>query len=227
MSDSAVTLEHSAPTRGRTLDYAAAVYDWLSPLMTFGHEKRMGCNALRLMALTGSEKILDVGCGTGTLTMEAAKQLYLKKGGKIIGLDAAAKMIRLARQKAKRFPQVQFDVAAAERLPYADEHFDIALSTFFFHHIDMELKVTTLNEMWRVLKNGGKAIIVDVDIPTNLFGKICAWSGYVLFQQNEIRENINGKLRDAMRQSRFETFTWISTHLGYVSTFILQKGNRQ
>lgn len=223
MSECIMT-EKSALTRGRTLDYAAPVYDWLSPLMTFGYENRMGGDALKLMSLKGNEKVLDVGCGTGTLTVQIGRQLCRDKGGCIVGIDAAARMIQLARKKAQGLDQVQFDVAAAERLNYGDGVFDVAVSTFFFHHIDMELKVAAMNEMWRVLKNGGKAIVVDVDTPTTLFGKICAWSGYVLFRQNEIKENIEGKLRQAMRQSRFETFTEVSAHLGYVTTFILQKG---
>jgi ubiquinone/menaquinone biosynthesis C-methylase UbiE len=215
----------SAPTRGRTLDYAASVYDWLSPLMTFGHEKKMGQIALELMEIKGHEKIIDIGCGTGTLTLSAGQKLSADKGGHIIGIDAAAKMIALARKKIAAMPQVRFDVSAAEKLGYQDESFDLALSTFFFHHIDIELKLAALNEIWRVLKKGGKAVIVDVDIPTTLFGKICAWSGYILFHQEEIRENIEGKLRAMMRQSHFGHYQFISSHLGYVSIFVLQKGS--
>ena len=217
--------ECSAVTRGRTLDYAAPLYDWLSPLMTFGHEKRIGEKALGLLNLKGSEKIIDVGCGTGTLTIGAGRLLSAEKGGLIVGVDAASKMIQRARKKAAGMRQIQFDVAAAERLPYDDESFDHALSTFFFHHIDAELKLKALNEMWRVLKKGGIAVIADVDTPTNLFGKICAWSGYVLFHQDEIKENIKGKLKDTMRQSRFGDFTVISRHLGYISLFLLKKAD--
>jgi ubiquinone/menaquinone biosynthesis C-methylase UbiE len=220
-----VTNGCSAPTRGRTLDYAASVYDWLSPLMTFGHEKRMGQIALELLNLKGHEKIIDIGCGTGSLTIEAGRRLSPEKDGHIIGIDAAAKMITLARKKAVEMPQVRFDISAAEKLDYEDQAFDLALSTFFFHHIDAELKKIALNEMWRVLKKGGKAVIVDVDTPTTLFGKICAWSGYILFRQEEIKENIEGKLRQAMRLSRFGDFQFISSHLGYVSIFVLHKGS--
>jgi len=215
--------ERSAPTRGRTLDYAASVYDCLSPLMTFGHEKRMGQTALDLLAPKGYEKIIDIGCGTGTLTIDAVKRLSAEKGGMAVGIDAAAKMIMLAKKKSDGIKNIQFDIFAAEALGYDDETFDLALSTFFFHHIDMELKIKALDEMWRVLKKGGRAVVVDVDTPVNLFGKICAWSGYILFQQNEIKENIQGMLRDAMRRSKFEDFKFVSTHLGYVSIFILEK----
>jgi ubiquinone/menaquinone biosynthesis C-methylase UbiE len=215
--------ECSAPTRGRTLDYAASVYDALSPLMTFGHEKHIGRMVLQRMNLKGHERILDVGCGTGTLTIEAGRQLSAKTGGTITGIDAAVRMVRLARKKADGCVHIRFDVAAAERLPYAGESFDLAMSTFFFHHVDMELKVIALNEMWRVLKDGGTALIADVDTPTTLFGKVCAWSGYLLFQQDQIKENIQGRLKEAMRQSRFGDYTAVSSHLGYVTLFELRK----
>lgn len=214
----------SAPTRGRTLDYAAAVYDILSPPMTFWQEKRLGRLAAQSLNLKGSEKVLDVGCGTGSLTIDIAKKLDHGKGGFIVGIDAAAKMIVRARKKAAGFSHIQFDTAAAERLSYPDETFDAALSTFFFHHVDYELKIAALNEMWRVLKSEGKAVIVDVDIPTSLFGKLCAWSGYILFHQQEIRENIEGKLRQAITASRFHSYKITSSHQGYISIFILQKG---
>lgn len=217
--------ECSAPTRGRTLDYAAGVYDLLSPPMTFCQEKRMGRVAVSLLQLRGNEKIIDIGCGTGSLTIEIGRKQVMEKGGWIVGVDAAAKMIRRARRKASGLQQVQFDIAAAEQLGYPNEMFDGAISTFFFHHIDYELKVAALNEMWRVLKNGGKAVIVDVDTPTNWFGKICAWSGYVLFRQKEIRENIEGKLRQAIVASKFSQYKLVSSHQGYISIFILQKGN--
>jgi ubiquinone/menaquinone biosynthesis C-methylase UbiE len=217
--------EHSAPTRGRTLDYAASVYDTLSPLMTFGHERRIGRTVMERMAIKGHERIIDVGCGTGTLTVEIGRELSAENGGMIVGIDAAARMIRMARRKADSLPQVRFDVVAAEGLPYRDESFDMAISTFFFHHIDMGLKTMALNEVWRVLGKGGLALIADVDIPTSLFGKACAWSGYLLFHQDQIRENIRGGLREAMNQSRFGGYTCDSSYLGYVTLFELRKGN--
>lgn len=214
----------SAPTRGRTLDYAAGVYDLLSPPMTFWQEKRLGRFAAGLLNLKGNEKLIDLGCGTGSLTIEIGQKLCAEKGGWIVGIDAAAKMIQLARRKSAHLKQVQFDIAAAEQLSYPSDTFDAAISTFFFHHVDYELKTAALNEMWRLLKHGGKAVIVDVDMPTSLFGKICAWSGYILFRQDQIRENIEGKLRQAMTASPFRHFQLVSSHQGYISIFILQKG---
>lgn len=215
---------HEAPplqTSGRTLDHAAAVYDVLSPLMTFGMERKFRKAAIRLLELSGSEAVLDVGCGTGTLTMEIAS--VLNRGGRITGVDAAPKMIEVAQRKAAGISNIAFAAALAEKLPYPDQSFDRAVSTFFFHHVDYGLKVRSLNEMYRVLKPGGIAVVVDVDVPTNLWGQICAWSGYVLFRQDEIKENIRGRLREAFEASAFNRWEQISHHSGYISIFKLWK----
>ena len=90
----------SAPaTRGRTLDHAAGLYDWLSPAMMFWQEGRLGREAQRLLALRGDERVLDVGCATGWLTRRIAAALTAPDAC-AVGLDAAPKMIAAARRKA-------------------------------------------------------------------------------------------------------------------------------
>lgn len=209
-------------TDGVTLDHAAPVYDLLAPVMTLGLERRFHRMVVDRLALKGNERILDIGCGTGTLTRDIAKALSDKTASCCTGLDAAEKMIAIAIKKAHGIPNIQFDAAIAEQLPYPDASFDAALSTFFFHHINFELKKTVLAETARVLRPGGKFFIVDVDVPTTWFGQLCARSGHWLFQQNEIAENIEGRLREAINES---SFRWkaVSHHSGYITIFELKK----
>lgn len=213
----------SMTTRGRTLDHVASIYDYLAPVMTFYQEKRLSEKAFSLLRAQGPERILDVGCGTGTFTIAIARKLARHKGSFVAGLDAAPKMIAQARKKIGTFKNVSFDIGIAESLPYPDNSFDAVISTFFFHHIDFALKQRALQEIRRVLKKGGVAVIVDVDVPTNLFGRICAWCGYILFRQEEIRENIIGKLTEAIDRARFRRWDRVSRHLGYISVFKLVK----
>ena len=215
----AASSDSPAPqTRGRTLDHAAAVYDVLAPLMTLGQEGRYRKLAMRLLDLKGGEQVLDVGCGTGVLTRMIAKRLSAP-GACAVGIDAAPKMIDVARRKAGGLPHLRFDVGVAEKLAYGDASFDCALSTFFFHHIDAELKRRSLAELLRVLKPGCCLVIVDVDVPSTWFGKLCAWSGYWLFKQEEIRENIRGELRRALADVPFREVSRVAHYSGYVTVF--------
>ncbi len=208
-------------TRGRTLDHAAAVYDWLAPVMTLWQEGRYRKRAIRLLELRGSERLLDVGCGTGILTRMIARQLSAPDAC-AIGLDAAPKMIAVARRNSPGLAHLRFDVGVAETLAYDDAVFDSAVSTFFFHHIDADLKRRSLAELRRVLKPGGKLVIVDVDVPSNGFGRLCAWSGYWLFRQEEIRENIQGDLRTALAET-FSDVRRVGHYSGYVTIFLAVK----
>jgi len=209
-------------TRGRTLDHAAAVYDWLAPVMTLGQEGRYRKLAIRLLELRGGERVLDVGCGTGVLTRQIAARLATGDAC-AVGLDAAPKMIEVARRHARGLARLRFDVGAAEALAYPDASFDCAVSTFFYHHIDAELKRRSLAEVLRVLKPGGRLVIVDVDTPTTGFGKLCAWSGYWLFKQEEIRENICGELPKALSETPFREVTRVAHYSGYVTVFLATK----
>ena len=200
------------------MDHAAAVYDVLAPVMTLWQEGRYRKAAIRLLELKGSERVLDVGCGTGVLTRQIAKALTAE-GACVVGIDAAPKMIEVARRKAAGVAHIQFDVGVAEKLAYPDASFDCAVSTFFFHHIDAELKRLSLAELRRVLKPDGLLIIVDVDVPSNAFGRLCAWSGYWLFKQEEIRENIEGELRRALADTPFQEVSRVSHHSGYITVF--------
>ncbi len=210
-------------TEGRTLGHVAKLYDYLAPLMTLGMDRRYQRQILRSLELSGTERILDVGCGTGTLTRLMADALTDKSHSIVLGIDAASAMIAVARRKAKHIPNIAFETVLAEDLPFPNESFDRAVSTMFFHHINFDLKRKTLAEIWRTLADGGRAVIVDIVPPTHAFGSLCAWSGYWLFNQPEIRENIEGQLEAALRASPFHRWRQVDQYAGYIGLFELTK----
>ena len=210
-------------TSGRTLDHVARVYDMLEPLMMFGMDRVIRRAVVSLLAAAGCVRVLDVGCGTGTLTRQIARALPDPQRSCVVGVDAATAMIAVARRKAQGLPNIAFEAALAEQLPFADGSFDRAVSTMFFHHINADLKSRALDEMWRTLVPGGTAVVADVTTPTNLFGALCVWAGYVLFQQAEIRENIEGRLEEAFRRSKFRTWRKVAHHAGYMSVYALER----
>ena len=73
--------DKSIPTRGRTLDYAAFVYDFLEPILMLGHLAEYDSQILSLLDLSPSDRVLDLGCGTGVLTSKIAEQLDAETGG--------------------------------------------------------------------------------------------------------------------------------------------------
>lgn len=105
------------------------------------------------LELKGDERILDVGCGPGVLSVEIAKRL---KSGHITGLDLSEKMIALAKNLAKDhlLDNVRFEKADALNLRFPEGAFDVVISTSVLHWVKHPQKF--ISEIYRVLKKGGK-----------------------------------------------------------------------
>ncbi len=209
---------HSAVTRGRTLDHAALVYDFVEPLVMLGHQDDLDSYLIELLNLQPSDRILDIGCGTGRLTDRIGARLAAPD--QAVGIDAAAQMIAQASLKRQRS---SYKVAAAEELPFADGSFDGVVSSLFFHHVDLDLKQKALAEAWRVLKPGGRLVVADMHTPTSLLGAAFSYLARWLFMQPEIGENISGLLPGLIAEAGFAEPQLLRTYLGYVAVFVSVK----
>jgi demethylmenaquinone methyltransferase/2-methoxy-6-polyprenyl-1,4-benzoquinol methylase/phosphoethanolamine N-methyltransferase len=148
-------------THGRTIGWWAPFYDACGWLMSFGRLPDLRKETLRIAGLQPGESILDVGCGTGSLTLMAAEQLG--PDARVAGIDASPEMIEQARKKAsKKKREVDFRVAPIEQLPYGDAEFDAVLSSLMLHHLPDDLKAQGLAEVHRVLKPGGRLVVLDL-----------------------------------------------------------------
>ena len=212
----------SVPTRGRTLDHAAFVYDFLEPILLLGKQAQYDSQIVTLLKLKEVDRILDLGCGTGVLTRMIADHLDSGAGGVSIGIDAAAKMINVARKK-RQSDTCRFEVAAAEDLPFADETFDAAVSSLFFHHVPLDLKEKALSEAYRVLVPGGRLVIADMHKPTTWMGALVSHISRWFFLQPQIGENIRGVLPQLIEKAGFQPPKHVSTYFGYIATFTSRK----
>jgi ubiquinone/menaquinone biosynthesis C-methylase UbiE len=146
-------------TEGWTIRWAR-LYDVGTVLLSAGRLPALHRKIVEVAGISPGERVLDVGCGPGRLTLRAGGAAGSK--GEVCGIDPAPEMVELARRKAARAGlPVRFEVGAIESLPFPDNSFDVVLSSLMLHHLPDDLKRRGLAEVQRVLKPGGRLVAVD------------------------------------------------------------------
>lgn len=157
---------HDLPveTEGRLIRWAP-YYDGLVNLLTLGQAKRLRRMTVELVPVKPGDRVLDVGCGTGAVTIPA--KLQAGAGGLVAGIDPAPEMIATAQHKAQRQGlDIDFRVGVIESLPFPDESFDAVTSSLMVHHLPVDLRMRGLEEVYRVLKPGGCLLVADFRRPS-------------------------------------------------------------
>ncbi len=145
-------------------DWLTAFYDPIARLTT--REAEFKSALIRQARIGDGHRVLDLGCGTGTLAITAKQKV---PNCKMVGLDGDPAILQQANIKARNAEvEIVFDQGMSFALVYADCMFDRVLSSLFFHHLKRENKLKTLAEIHRVLKPGGELHIADWGIPDNL-----------------------------------------------------------
>jgi ubiquinone/menaquinone biosynthesis C-methylase UbiE len=176
-----------------------ALYDPVVALTT--RERRVKGALLDAAGLGPGRRVLDVGCGTGTLAIEAARRV---PGLTVCGLDGDPEVLERARRKAARAGvAVAFQLGLSYDLPYERAGFDRVLSSLFFHHLTTEDKRRTFREIFRVTRPGGELHVADWGRPQNVAMR-AAYLGIRLLDGFETtRDNVRGLLPALMAEAGF------------------------
>lgn len=143
-------------------------YDAANQVLSWGIHRLWRRAAVRHSGLQGSEHVLDCATGTGDLAL--AYRRALGPNGRVTATDFCAPMLELAPAKAQRagLTDITFQLADALSLPFPAAHFD--LSTMAFGIRNVTDPVACLREMARVVKPGGRVVVMEFGQPAGLFG---------------------------------------------------------
>jgi ubiquinone/menaquinone biosynthesis C-methylase UbiE len=144
-------------------------------------------------------RVLDLGCGTGTLTI-LIKQLH--PDAEVVGLDGDRTVLEIARSKAKQAGvDITLDHGMAFQLPYPDNSFDRVLSSLVIHHLTTDNKQGAMREIYHVLHPGGELHVVDFGKPRQAYARLVS---LVVHKLEHAADNIQGLLPGMIHDAGFE-----------------------
>jgi demethylmenaquinone methyltransferase / 2-methoxy-6-polyprenyl-1,4-benzoquinol methylase len=215
----------------------AGKYDFMNRLLTMRIDVLWRRKAVKMVSKYAHETILDLATGTGDFAIEFAKL----PATKITGIDIAEKMLEIGREKIKQkglSEKIELMEADCEKLPFPDNSFDIASSAFGVRNFEDLNK--GLTEMKRVLKPGGRVIILEASEPSNktlkkiyktYMRRICPAIGGV-FSENKAYDYLNRsvaafpsgkKFENELVKAGFIDTQYIPLTLGVTSIYIAKK----
>ncbi len=181
------------PAAGR--DWLLPLYDPLQWILGGDSLKRP---LIQQAGLKSGLRALDIGCGTGSLTLLLKK---LHPAVEVVGLDPDPKALAIAKRKAQRAGlAIQLDQGFSDGLPYPDASFDRVFSSLMFHHLKSEEKAATLREVRRVLRPGGSLHLLDFGPPRSGLSRAVA---HVLHHAEHLRDNFEDRIVALLTQAGF------------------------
>lgn len=155
----AETADTSGAEANRGIDFPR-VYDLLVLLLTRGRDRAYREDLLNLASVAPGDRVLDIGCGTGTQAIATWRRT--QPGGSVVGVDISRNMLAVACGKARRAGfDIAFQHADAAQLPFEDDRFDVVTITTVLHMVPESRHRLSLREASRVLRRGGRLLLID------------------------------------------------------------------
>lgn len=194
--------------KNRKGDYIPALkYHWMTrfydPLIQRGmQEKKLKMHLIEQATLQPNEMAMDLACGTGTLTMLIQQS---QPGVQVIGVDADPEMLLIAKKKIKetRTDNITFEEGFSDELFFADNLFHHVFTSLFIHHLTLEMKKKTFEEVQRILKSGGQFHIIDFEKPQNALMRMAFLPVQLIDGFETTSSHVKGIIPDLLKETGF------------------------
>ncbi len=169
------------------MEKMAPSYDSYMRTMTFGRERALREMTVNLAGVKPGDCVLEVGCGTGTLTLAAKRQAG--PSGKVFGIDVIPGMIDLSQRKAAQANlDVTFQSGSIDDIPFPANQFDVVMCSFMIFHMSDMVRRKGITEIYRVLKPKGRWLVLDLALPTQPVQRAIAQKLLGGMLQHDLRE---------------------------------------
>lgn len=186
-NDSATKQVDEDQTMKSAMEKMVPSYDSYMRTMTLGRERALREMTVNLAGVQPGDCVLEVGCGTGTLTLAAKRQAG--PSGKVFGIDVIPGMIELSQRKAAQANlDVTFQSGSIDDMPFPAHQFDVVMCSFMIFHMSEAVRRKGIAEIHRVLKPQGRWLVLDLALPTQPVQKAIAQRLLGGMLQHDLRE---------------------------------------
>jgi ubiquinone/menaquinone biosynthesis C-methylase UbiE len=162
-------------------------YDSYMRKVTLGREHALREMTVKLAQVSPGDHVLEVGCGTGTLTLESKRQAG--PSGKVHGIDIIPGMVEVARRKAAQAElDVEFQLGGMDAIPFDENQFDVVMCSFMIFHMSETVRRKGIPEIHRVLRPQGRLLVLDLALPPHPVLRAIAKMLFGGMLQHDLRE---------------------------------------
>lgn len=192
------------------------------PLLRWGmREETFKQRLIERAQIAPGHRVLDLGCGTGTLTILVKQR---QPAAEVIGVDGDSQVLEIGRAKAaQQMVNITLDQGMAYQLPYPDESFDRVISSLVLHHLTREDRQRALGEVYRVLKRSGEFWIIDFGKPHN---PLAFMISLVMRNLERTKDLIDGLLPAQLRGARFQEVAEVERFMNLFGTIGLYRARK-